>query len=1167
MANTDTFGTILAEIGKGLLPLRDAVSSPQSFVFFMQKQGWQVTAIPQPLEDLGTGIDQLFSELRKIVGNGLAFDGSVSLGTDTATVNIGLDDITAMGHAVVQVVDGIAALASAPDAAFPPSLLSDNFKAKFPKQLVDFLIINYLTKFQPRWAFGLRALGVIKTQYTAPAGNRLPYVNYSLDFSDLPKVFDNPSSILQNAFAWGTNDFEFSAFASQVDNLLWHLGVDTSMDVIPSLVAAPIEGNVTIEGDPQRKALRAVFFERARTSGRMEADVRLLSLPADTGKLPGFAIMPAFNGVLDLSMQLSPDLTLTINSDMDLQGGVGLIVRPGSGIDMVLGFNNGAATHATGSLTVEIDRSQVDNAPVLLLGSPTSTRLQYRKLGGLVGIRLDASQSPDVFAEADLKGLEFVLDSSGADGFIQTIFPPSSAGMGFDLTVGLSHQDGFYFRGTSHLEISVPAHIQLGPIEVQSLTIGANPNGGQIPISLGATFTADLGPLAATVQNIGLTATFSFPDHGGNLGPLDLSLGFKPPDGVGLSVDAGVVQGGGFLSIDTAHGEYAGALQLVFADFLGLQAIGLITTKMPDGSSGFSLLIIITVDFGAGIQLGFGFTLLAVGGLLGLNRSMLFQPLMDGIRNDAIESIMFPQNVVANATRIISDLRGIFPPQQGIFLIGPMAKLGWGEPTLIFLALGVIIEIPPGDIAILGVLKLSLPADDIGVLVLQVNFAGALEFDKQRIYFFASLYDSHVLFITLEGEMGLLMAYGDDANFVVTIGGFHPQFNPPPLPFPSPKRIEVDIINESFARIRCSGYFAVTTNTVQFGSASDFYFGFSALNLSGSSSFDALIQFSPFHFSVDISTSFSVNVFGVGCYGIDMSLTVEGPTPWHVHGTASISFLFFSIGIGVDFTFGDSRNTMLPPIAVMPVLSAEFGKQSNWKAVLPAGSNLLVALRKLDPAESAMVLHPVGTLQVSQRAVPLDMTLDKDGNQQPSDANFFTLDVTSGALSKRQTLQESFAPAQFKNMDDASKLSQPAFVPMDSGIELAAAGNAYASGTAITRNVRYDLTIIDINFQRVFRRFFVYTGSLFAHFLKGSSASRSAFSAARAGQTQPYSDHVTVNAETFAVALQSNNKVYTAQAGAFSSQAAAQDFLNQATAKDPSLSGTLHVLPQFEVAA
>ena len=61
-----------------------------------------------------------------------------------------------------------------------------------------------------------------------------------------------------------------------------------------------------------------------------------------------------------------------------------------------------------------------------------------------------------------------------------------------------------------------------------------------------------------------------------------------------------------------------------------------------------------------GIQLSFGFTLLAVGGLLGLNRTMLFQPLMDGVKSGSIQSVMFPQDVIANAPRIISDLRAIF---------------------------------------------------------------------------------------------------------------------------------------------------------------------------------------------------------------------------------------------------------------------------------------------------------------------------------------------------------------------------------------------------------------------------------------------------------------------------------------------------------------------------
>ncbi len=90
-----------------------------------------------------------------------------------------------------------------------------------------------------------------------------------------------------------------------------------------------------------------------------------------------------------------------------------------------------------------------------------------------------------------------------------------------------------------------------------------------------------------------------------------------------------------------------------------------------------------------------------------------------------------------------------------------MAKLGWGTPTLVSVSLGIIIEIP-GNIAIVGVLKLAIPADDAALIVLQVNFAGAIEFDKQRLYFFAALFESRIVFLTIEGEMGLLVAFGDD---------------------------------------------------------------------------------------------------------------------------------------------------------------------------------------------------------------------------------------------------------------------------------------------------------------------------------------------------------------------------------------------------------------------
>ena len=1164
MTELGTFETILSEIGKALLPLKGAISSPSSFFAFMLKLGWRADDIPQPIKDLGTDLDTLLSELQELLGSGVSVDGSVGLDSASATTTLNIEDIARLTDAVKRVVDGIHAIATAPDSAIPASLRDDNFKNIFPKQLIDYLLITYLTKFQPSLAFVFRAFGVIKKKFTPAAGNRPDHIKYSFDFSQIPTTLSNPGLILRNAFGWGTSDFDYRLLASEVDNLFISLGMDVFIEEISSDVGSKIDG-VTIPGDPIRTVVQGVFFERPRSSGRMVADVRLMYLPEDGGKKPGFALMPGFNGVLNFKMQLGPDISVIIKSDLDVQGGVALLVRPDRPIEMLLGFNqSGAPTHATGSASVVVERSATGE-PILLLGSPNETRLQLKGLSGTGGIRLDSDNSVDVFAEFELKGLEFILKPSNPDGFIAKIFP-GEAQFGFDLTTGFSYLRGFYLRGAANLEIQVPLHLELGPINLESLTISANPGDGRIPITLGVDFKATLGPLIAVIQNIGVTTTFSFPDRGGNLGPVDFALAFKPPNGVGLALDAGVIRGGGFLFVDSERGEYAGALELTFSEIVSLKAIGLISTRMPDGQPGFSMLIIITAEFGAGFQLGYGFTLLGVGGLLGLNRTMKLQPLMDGIRTNAIESIMFPHDVIANAPRIISDLRTIFPPFEGKFLIGPMAKLGWGTPTLISISLGIIIEIP-GNIALIGVLKIALPVEEVPLIVIQVNFAGAIEFDRKRIYFFAALFESRVVFITLEGEMGVLMAFGDDANFVATVGGFHPRFSPPPLPFPSPKRIAVNILNTPVARIRIEGYFAVTSNTVQFGARVEAFFGLDEINVQGHLAFDALFQFSPFFFIIELSASFSVNVFGLGLFSVRVRGSLDGPAPYHIKGHGSISFFFFDVDVDFEETWGERRNTELPPIPVLPILTAELDKADNWRALLPASNNLLVSLRQMPAEEAALILHPLGVLQLSQRALPLELKLDKVGTQKPNDVNRLTIAVTGGGLAKKDDAFEQFAPAQFQNFSDSDKLSRPAFAPEKSGLRLSASGADTRSSVMVKRIVRYEEIIIDNNFKRFQRRFTAYFGSLFTHFLGGNSVSRSTLSVATKSSLQPFSETILVKAETYTVALQSNNTAFAADSISFHSEASARDYMNRKITEDASLTDQIHVIPSFEMAA
>jgi hypothetical protein len=526
---------------------------------------------------------------------------------------------------------------------------------------------------------------------------------------------------------------------------------------------------------------------------------------------------------------------------------------------------------------------------------------------------------------------------------------------------------------------------------------------------------------------------------------------------------------------------------------------------------------------------------------------------MEGVRTGAINSLMFPQDVVANAPRIISDLRAFFPPEEGKFLIGPMAKLGWGTPTLVSLSLGIIIEIP-GNIAIVGVLRLALPGDEIALLVLQANFAGAIEFDTKRLYFSAALFESRVQYMPVEGEMGVLAAFGDDANFVITVGGFHPSFTPPPLPFPSPRRVSVDLSNSPAARIRVEGYFAVTTNTAQFGASAEIVFGFDDFGIHGHIGFDALLQFSPFYFIIGVSASVSLRVFGIGAFSLRLDFTLEGTTPWRARGTGSISLLLFDFTADFDFSWGETRNTLL---------KSELEKGDNWKALPGPSNNLLVSLRKLDEMPGNLVLHPLGALRVSQKAIPLDLTLDKIGSQKPSDAKRFTLKV-GGGLEKIKDDLELFAPGQFQDMDDAAKLSRPAYQPLNGGIDLIPQGQELASGRTVRRIIRYEEIIIDNNFKRLERRFREFLASLFSHFLGGNSVTQSKLSKHYKQKLVPFDDKITVNPEAYTVAFSSNNKEFS-PAAVFTSEAMARDFMQQQIALDPNQADSLHVIPQYEI--
>lgn len=1145
MESQDTLTVIAQEIGTVFMPVHDALQTPEDFVDFMKELGWDFSA-PIPL----------FNELKPVLN--VLKDMIENEEFDASTV------VQLTGQ-IKNIVTAIKDLSSAPSGSFPTSIDPVAFKDEFPLQLLEYLMVDYLLQNQAKIGAIFQTVGIIRLTDLAAVGKRLAYKKKEIAWNDLGNFFNDPTAIFTNAFNWGVDTFKTQYFRDTIFELGNALDFPFRQELLHPDMQALIENGISNPADAFPFAFKLVLLESQNPDVEYSVGVAFQTLPKAGSKLPGFSVIPFASGSLEEIIELTENLDLLIELGYDVSSGLAIFVRPNELAikTNIIGSASGENPPSALKLKVGLAYQSADGIPTIIFGKENETRLEFLSYAAKLGAKVASDGKHELFIENELKGGKLVIKAGEDDGFLNTILPEDGIQGTFDVMLGWSSTQGVYFEGSGGLEIALPVHIDLTVIEVNGITIAVKPDASGIPIELGANFKANLGPLVATVENIGLKSTFSFPaDNSGNLGPVNYAMDFKPPNGIGLSIDVGVVKGGGYLFFDFDKGEYAGALELTFSEIVSLKAIGVINTKMPDGSPGFSLIIIITAEFGTGIQLGFGFTLLGVGGLLGLNRTMRLDTLAEGVRTGTVEGIMFPTNVVENAPRIISDLKTFFPIQQGTFLIGPMAKLGWGTPTLISISLGIIIEIP-GNIAILGILKIALPTEEAALIVLQVNFIGAIEFDKDRLWFFASMYDSRVLFITLEGEMGLLVGWGSDSNFVASVGGFHPAFNPPPLPFPNPVRISLNILNESYAKIRVMGYFAVTSNTAQFGAGAELFFGFSALKVEGHIAFDALFQFSPFYMIIQLSASLSVKVFGIGLFSIRVKMSLEGPAPWKAHGSASISLLFFDIDVDIDVTWGESKDTTLPPISIMPLLVAEFEKQENWKALIPANSNLLVSLRKIDTLE-VLVLHPIGSLQLSQRAIPLNLTLDKLGSQKPDDANFFTLEPSASDLSKINTIEEKFAIAQFKNLKDAEKLSSPSYQNIEGGLELSIGGEQFKTGKTVKRHIRYELITIDSNYKRNKLKFFVFLKSLFGNFLRGNTVAKAEISYSTVQKLQPFAEKINIQEPGFAVANTANNKMYgtTTQ---FSSQAQAKEFMNAQILLKPELSGSIHVLPIHEI--
>lgn len=913
------------------------------------------------------------------------------------------------------------------------------------------------------------------------------------------------------------------------DFLLGHPADDESkadnFSLILSAALAYLGGMIPVVDDGGKEWRTDMLFgwdtEPASPMPRAESALRRMATLRFTHRDPlqvspveevaGFsvAVVPPSSGGWGafFALQVGAGLKFTVQEDYSLA----LEADSPSAIQAFFGKNSFVKTGlANTHAKVTAGRKQ-EATEKLTIGSPGSVHFEVGQLstgfdfGDPVAFRF-------LLADAAL-----VIPQSSM-GFLGSVLPSGDIKFNVDVDLLVDTEGKLTFAGGAGMTVTLPVNVSLLVLKVRSVTLGLGieSSADETAVSLSAVvaFGLDFGKVFKVgVDSIGGKTRWVLPSSPtpvsesnlppgvigrvaptthGNLGTLgDLSLDFVPPLGIGVELDTALVKGGGYFYYDPAKRLYAGLLEAslslpIKTGALGIQikAAGL----LRETDSGWDFVLILSAQFNPPFEIFACLTLNGVGGMFGINVTVDIDKLRSGLRDGAMGRLLFPDDPVANAPAIIATMVAVFPHKQGGLVVGPMLQLGWGRPTpFVLISVAIVVCTKPAMLIIMGRLRVAAPSPALAIVDIKADFLGVIDFDKPAASFDASLVDSRLAAFALTGDMAM-RAGGQ--GVILSIGGFHPRFSPPEG-LKAMHRVAIDISANPLVKIRCEAYLAITSNTFQLGIHASLDIDAKVASLRGWLDFDALVQWEPrFHFIVEVSAGLDLRVAGRSLAGVAVALLLEGPGPWHAKGRATLHFLFFTVHVGFEVTWGESSNESAPPeidavARVMQALSAP----GAWTGVAPSVAGV-VTFRDLPP--DTIGVHPDGKISVRQQAVPLNIDITRIGRSSViGDSQKVIIAPVDGAPPAAVT-KGLFAASQFMDLSDDEKLSRPSFELFDDGMVFGSDAIAF-SAEQVTPG-RYETIFVPE--RREQRRWFDMHATLMASALQTNSVARSGLHAA-----------------------------------------------------------------------
>ena len=932
-------------------------------------------------------------------------------------------------------------------------------------QVLDTAALAHLSAHRPFWLYLLRLLGMLTDNL--PQGT-VSAVGAESGVLGAWRVFLPPDSGIDMSELLGT-DLETEEQARRLSVLL----------AVPTMLLALFQ--------PLVNKNRAVGVDPRYVQVLYGWDPDPLTTTPDADEISRRFVTVMYRIVDDSTevgeAEVSFELTLTMAFVTEEHGGRGLYLSVGGGgaLDVRLGSGwhlvideelaNGIemliagedtrffrAASATGGGTAELRLERRDEgtegstAEVWRIGSAFEARTVE------LSLRL-SEQEPMVALVLRIRDAALTLKGVGG-GFIAALLPSGGLRIGFDLGVLLDTSGGLRLEGGSGLTAELP--VRSSSQHVQGLHVFLALRKGQReqdPFSLEVStgLSLRLGCFTVVVDRLGIVTPRA--EHA-----LDGVPWMRFPEAIGLGIDGKLLRGGGFLRFDSERGRYAGMLTLTIARF-SVNGFGLITDHE---SGGYSLLVVFTITAKPPVKLGW-LEINGIGGIIGHNHGADVRALQAAVRTGAVRTMMFPEDPVAAAPRVLATLADIFPAVDGSSLIGFGFDLGVLAGRFSLVGVFIWESGPASRLLILASAFFSAPTKELDIIRVQVDFAGVIDEERGSLEVDGSLVESRIGPYTLTGDAILRQrpardpAPGeepkedDEGVLLLAVGGFHPAFTPPTSVFIPPQRRVTLALPMENPRLRLELYTAMTSNSLQLGARLEVSARKAGLTAEALLGFDALITLDPFHLAVAIDGRAAIKRGDTTLAGVSLHLLVDGPSPWHLSGTATLDLLFFHVPIPIEKTFGsDSGQEKARVVDPAAALVTALEDPAAWETTAPIGAAALVAVKPGVPTEAGeLAAHPLGMLAARQSLLPLGIDVTHLGPARTAPVRFGIGAVTvDGSAATKRDERGYFATGEFVDLTDDEKLSRPAFERFVTGF--AVGSEAMLAGPGIPGDLSYE---------------------------------------------------------------------------------------------------------------